>query len=200
MSRTTHPGAGRATLVAAVLLIACVALPARAQTGPDLLLKTWDKNERVEASVNGMFLENGHTKQEDADFRLSVYETEGRFRLIPGNVRAQVIATARISGKTRVVEAQVGSFQGIAQPAKLKTEPVTRTEVVGRPGPYAPTEKQIAFYQRLADSPVFTDEERKRALDWLASKATRQTIKDQIDWLKRQVETRKVRSAGESAA
>jgi hypothetical protein len=123
-----------------------------------------------------------------------------RFRLIPGNVRAQVIATARISGKTRVVEAQVGSFQGIAQPAKLKTEPVTRTEVVGRPGPYAPTEKQIAFYQRLADSPVFTDEERKRALDWLASKATRQTIKDQIDWLKRQVETRKVRSAGESAA
>lgn len=29
-----------------------------------------------------------------------------RFRLIPGNVRAQVIATARASGRTRVVEAQ----------------------------------------------------------------------------------------------
>jgi hypothetical protein len=28
----------------------------------------------------------------------------------------------------------------------------------------------------------------------------RQTIKDQIDWLKRQVETRKPRTAGESAA
>jgi hypothetical protein len=65
-----------------------------------------------------------------------------RFRLIPGNVRAQVIAPARISGKTRVVEAAV-----------------------------------------TADSPVFTDQERKRALDWLATKATRQTIKDQIDWL-----------------
>ena len=38
-----------------------------------------------------------------------------------------------------------------------------------------------------------TEEERSRALDWLASKATRQTIKDQIDWLKRQVETRRPR-------
>jgi len=78
--------------------------------------------------------------------------------------------------------------------------PSARTEAVARPGPYAPTEKQVAFYQRLADSPVFTEEERRRALEWLASKATRQTIKDQIDWLKRQVETRKARPAAESAA
>jgi len=123
-----------------------------------------------------------------------------RFRLIPGNVRAQVIATARISGKTRVIEAQAGAFQGISQTPKAETVPPARSEVVGRPGPYAPTEKQIAFYQRLADSPVFTDDERKRALDWLASKATRQTIKDQIDWLKRQVETRKTRPGQETAA
>ena len=123
-----------------------------------------------------------------------------RFRLIPGNVRAQVIATARVSGNTRVVEAQPGAFQGISQRATAEMGTPARTEVVGRPGPYTPTEKQIAFYQRLADSPVFTDEERRRALEWLASKATRQTIKDQIDWLKRQVETRKVGSAGESAA
>lgn len=107
-----------------------------------------------------------------------------RFRLIPGNLRAQIIAAARQSGQTRVVAARVAE----------------RTEAVGRPGPYSPTEKQVAFYQRLADSPVFTEEERNRALDWLAAKATRQTIKDQIDWLKRQVETRKPRRAGESAA
>jgi hypothetical protein len=123
-----------------------------------------------------------------------------RFRLIPGNVRAQVIATARVSGKTRVVEARAGAFQGISLPARAESSETARAEVVARPGPYAPTEKQIAFYQRLADSPVFTDEERRRALEWLASKATRQTIKDQIDWLKRQVETRKIGSAGESAA
>jgi hypothetical protein len=114
-----------------------------------------------------------------------------RFRLIPGNVRAQVIATARISGKTRVVESKASP----AQPTVT-----AMPEVVGRAGPYAPTEKQVAFYQRLADSPVFTDQERKRALDWLATKATRQTIKDQIDWLKRQVETRKTQPGRESAA
>src|SRR4051812_29501835 len=115
-----------------------------------------------------------------------------RFRLIPGNVRAQVIATARLSGKTRVLEAK-------SSPVRAE-QPAPQGELVGRPGPYAPTEKQVAFYQRLADSPVFTDEERKRALDWLATRATRQTIKDQIDWLKRQVETRKSRPGQESAA
>jgi hypothetical protein len=110
-----------------------------------------------------------------------------RFRLIPGSVRAQVIAAARRSGQTRVVEPQ-------------RHAAAERTEAPSRIGPYAPTEKQIAFYQRLAESPVFTEEERRRALEWLATRATRQTIKDQIDWLKRQVETRKTRRAGESAA
>ncbi len=61
----------------------------------------------------------------------------------------------------------------------------------GREGPYAPTEKQVAFFQRLAESPCFTFEERTRALEWLATKATRATIKDQIDWLKGQVEKRR---------
>jgi hypothetical protein len=122
-----------------------------------------------------------------------------RFRLIPGNVRAQIIAAARQSGQTRVVEA---AQRSAPMPAERVAAPrvAERAETVGRPGPYSPTEKQVAFYQRLADSPVFTSEERSRALDWLATKATRQTIKDQIDWLKRQVETRKPRRASESAA
>jgi hypothetical protein len=136
-----------------------------------------------------------------------------RFRLIPGNVRAQVMSTARESGQTRVVEAQPGTMAQAPRAFPLpstvgarsvpvsSTSPVTeRADAVVRPGPYAPTEKQVAFYQRLAASPVFTEDERQRALDWLAGKATRQTIKDQIDWLKRQVETRKPRNAGESAA
>jgi hypothetical protein len=121
-----------------------------------------------------------------------------RFRLIPGLVRAQVIGRARQSGHTRVIDAPAAQSNALApQPA---TPTSAHTEVASRAGPYAPTEKQVAFYQRLADSPVFTDEERRRALDWLASKATRQTIKDQIDWLKRQVETRRTPRTGESAA
>lgn len=130
-----------------------------------------------------------------------------RFRLIPGNVRAQVIATARMSGRTRVFEAQPGTLRGMTKAAQpvadqgsVAPSVAGRPEVVGRAGPYAPTEKQVAFYQRLAESPVFTQDERSRALDWLATKATRQTIKDQIDWLKRQVETRKPRRSSESAA
>jgi hypothetical protein len=130
-----------------------------------------------------------------------------RFRLIPGSVRAQIIATARQGGQARVVEAQPGALRGVskAAPAQAAVPPSApaaaepAAEVVARPGPYAPTEKQVAFYQRLAESPVFTEEERRRALEWLASKATRQTIKDQIDWLKRQVETRRA-SRGQSAA
>jgi hypothetical protein len=89
----------------------------------------------------------------------------------------------------------------IEAPRERDMSPPSSTvgEVITRSGPYAPTEKQVAFYQRLAESPVFTEEERRRALEWLASKATRQTIKDQIDWLKRQVETRKA-GRGQSAA
>jgi hypothetical protein len=125
-----------------------------------------------------------------------------RFRLIPGNIRAQVIASARQSGLARVLE---GATPSAAAPAAasptapLPVPAVERTESVSRVGPYAPTEKQVAFYQRLAESPVFSEEERRRALEWLATKATRQTIKDQIDWLKRQVETRRA-SRAESAA
>jgi hypothetical protein len=114
-----------------------------------------------------------------------------RFRLIPGNVRAHVIATARMSGRTRVLDGKAGAPDGGSTPTPAPARP----KVEGRPTAYAPTEKQIAFYQRLADSPVFSEEERKRALEWLGTKATRQTIKDQIDWLKRQVETRKPRAA-----
>jgi hypothetical protein len=123
-----------------------------------------------------------------------------RFRLIPGNVRAQVIGAARQSGQARVVEARPGTTPEAPRREAPRTEPAERAEAVSRIGPYAPTEKQVAFYQRLAESPVFTEEERRRALDWLATRATRQTIKDQIDWLKRQVETRKARRPDESAA
>jgi hypothetical protein len=125
-----------------------------------------------------------------------------RFRLIPGAVRAQVIASARRGGLARVVEAQSAAASAAAAPAAVPTPsfPVERMEAPSRVGPYAPTEKQVAFYQRLAESPVFSDDERRRALEWLATKASRQSIKDQIDWLKRQVETRKASRATESAA
>src|SRR5215210_2573905 len=80
-----------------------------------------------------------------------------RFRLIPGSVRAQVMASARQSGQTRVLEAQPGTVtrnsRAVPSPVSPASSPevaagstrsVQRAEVVGRPGPFAPTEKQVA--------------------------------------------------------
>jgi hypothetical protein len=120
-----------------------------------------------------------------------------RFRLIPANVRAAVIASANAAGQVRVVESPVGRTPHHAQPSQAHSQPQP-TEAAGNEsaanhhsGAYAPSEKQVEFFRKLAESPVFTEEERRRALEWLATKATRQTIKDQIDWLKNQVEKRK---------
>jgi hypothetical protein len=111
-----------------------------------------------------------------------------RFRLIPGSVRAQVIARARSEGQARVIERTPAGADTARTPGATEAP---EQRVARGSSPYAPTEKQVAFFQRLADSPVFSEEERKRALDWLATRATRQTIKDQIDWLKNQVEKRR---------
>lgn len=78
------------------------------------------------------------------------------------------------------------------------TSPVPQdasTVPVVKPGPYAPSEKQVNFFLKLSNSHVWSEAERKEALDWLATKATRQTIKDQIDWMKAMIEGRKAKEA-----
>jgi len=129
-----------------------------------------------------------------------------RFRLIPGSVRADVIARAREAGRERIVArtpapapAQPVRAPEPAMPSASATDS-SGASVMPLTGPYAPTEKQVAFFRRLADSPVFTESERKAATEWLASKATRQSIKSQIDWLKRQVEVRRGSESGSNAA
>ena len=131
-----------------------------------------------------------------------------RFRLIPGSVRAEVIGRAREAGRERVVArapaptaAQpVRSAEPVVPAASSPAPDPGGASVMPLTGPYAPTEKQVAFFRRLADSPVFTEAERKAATEWLASKATRQSIKSQIDWLKRQVEVRRGSESGNNAA
>jgi hypothetical protein len=121
-----------------------------------------------------------------------------RFRLIPGTVRAEVIARGRASGQERVVTRTPAPLPVASQPDVPQRPPEGVTPIAG--GTHAPTEKQVAFFRRLAESPVFTDAERKSAMDWLAGRATRQSIKAQIDWLKRQVEVRHGASGGHHAA
>lgn len=93
------------------------------------------------------------------------------------------------SGETHPPAASGNGHAGSPAATGTATGESDRPAVNG--GAYAPSEKQIAFYQRLAGSSVFTEDERKRALDWLATKGTRQSVKDQIDWLKRTIDTRK---------
>lgn len=131
-----------------------------------------------------------------------------RFRLIPGTVRAEVIARAREAGRERVVARTpapapvqpVRPTRPAEQAAAVAASGSNGASVMPLTGPYAPTEKQVAFFRRLADSPVFTEAERKAATEWLAGKATRQSIKSQIDWLKRQVEVRRGSESGNNAA
>ena len=144
-----------------------------------------------------------------------------RFRLIPADTRALVIARARQNGLTTTVDRsrsnghqsaprtdrteQLRQQEDARQRAQAPTptahadpsasapapQPVATGDNAARLGAFAPTDKQVAFYQRLAESPGFTEEERRRALEWLATRATKQTIKDQIDHLKRAIDTRR---------
>lgn len=58
-------------------------------------------------------------------------------------------------------------------------------------GPWAPTEKQVAFYVTLADHAVFTPEERANAMRWLEVTGTRQTIDAQIRRLRDTIQQRR---------
>ena len=91
----------------------------------------------------------------------------------------------------------------VEHPAQQLYEPGGAAEMPGQApeaqvGSFAPTAKQVAFYLRLVQSPVFTDEERRRARTWLQTKATKQTAKDQIDWLKRKIEEREAAGSGQA--
>jgi hypothetical protein len=103
-----------------------------------------------------------------------------------GEVTAEEIEFGEIPNHAPASPAQSTPRAAAAQPPAARPAAAT-----GASDPHAPTDKQVAFYTKLAASPVFTAEEKERATTWLKTQATRQTIKDQIDWLKRQVETRK---------
>lgn len=54
-------------------------------------------------------------------------------------------------------------------------------------GASAPTEKQVAFFLNLIRSSAISPEEREVGLDWLETKATKDSMKEQIDRLKKKV-------------
>lgn len=72
--------------------------------------------------------------------------------------------------------------------AEPTTYRIGESNVVVNGGPEAPTEKQVLFFCRLLNSSAFAVHERLAAYQWLADKATRATMKEQIDRMKKRVE------------
>ena len=82
------PPTVRASL-AALLVTLLAPLTALAQSGPELLLKPWDKKQFIEMRNDALFLGNGEFEDDEfggADFKLTTYESEGRIRILPGNI------------------------------------------------------------------------------------------------------------------
>ncbi|HZL35555.1 MAG TPA: hypothetical protein VFC78_09620 [Tepidisphaeraceae bacterium] len=64
----------------------CFTLPAKAQSGPGLLAKPWPQtDDALDGRADAYFFGSGHVKDYNDSFRLDAYQSEGRFRLIPGN-------------------------------------------------------------------------------------------------------------------
>ena len=84
---TTVDLRSRALALIGVLLVASAAF---AQTNSALLVAPFPKERAVQAQANAAFLESGHVAESDVDedFQLSVYDTQGRFRLKPGEEKS----------------------------------------------------------------------------------------------------------------
>jgi hypothetical protein len=67
------------------LLVGFAATSVRAQTGPELLLKPWPTDQTVESTSDGYFLNAAHSDT-GSSLQLSEYESQGRFRIVPGNL------------------------------------------------------------------------------------------------------------------
>lgn len=70
----------------AILLWSLLAGRAGAQTGAALILKPFPKEQALESSAEGLFLNGGHTQRSNDSFQLSSYNTAGRIRIQPGEL------------------------------------------------------------------------------------------------------------------
>ncbi len=75
-----------ASAAAAALALLSVQNTANAQTNSALLTTLFPKEQAFAGEAGAVFLENGHSQKTDEDFRLSLYQTYGRVRLVPGEL------------------------------------------------------------------------------------------------------------------
>ncbi len=83
----------------AVVLLFLAALPARGQTGSDLMIRPFRETDLLELNADAAFMFGSETSNADAfgnshDFRADIYDLTGRLRLTPGD-SAEGIARAQ---------------------------------------------------------------------------------------------------------
>jgi hypothetical protein len=77
---------GLTAFVAFAGLLALGSGAANAQTNSALLVKPFPKELLVQSETGGAWLEQGHVQGSDEDFKLSLYGSQGMFRLKPGEL------------------------------------------------------------------------------------------------------------------
>ena len=116
----------RARVLLATFFALALSSIAAAQTGPDLLVKPWDKGQFFDSESDGLLQAAGHTdnpNQSNDSIRLSQYEAFGRFRLIPDSeatprlgydVSYLDVATTDHRLPQHLVDASIGFAQPLA--------------------------------------------------------------------------------------
>ena len=77
---------GRVICLLLPALLLALASTAAAQTGSELALKPFEAELFLDGSGDSYVYDKGHEKESDESLRLFILETEGRFRLKPGDV------------------------------------------------------------------------------------------------------------------
>lgn len=84
----------RKAVVAAGLTALGLAAEAGAQTGPELILKPFPQELRLEATADAWVTETGRAIDTGESLQLAIVETQGRFRITPGEIASPRIGYA----------------------------------------------------------------------------------------------------------
>ena len=76
----------------------------RAQSGPELMLKPFPKEQLIHTGSGWLIQDAGHVRGADQSARLSFYESSGRVRLFPGN-----LASPRVGWDLEFIDIDLGS-------------------------------------------------------------------------------------------
>ena len=82
--------------------------PAFAQTGPALLVAPFPKEQFIDTQSSWFYEDAGHVKETDQSVRISVYESTGRVRVVPGS-----LISPRVGWELEYIDIDAGRADGL---------------------------------------------------------------------------------------